>query len=88
MGYATLMSVARQRAAARCRRLRRSTSPRYLRTCDAFITEWARHGYGQLDEPAAVLAALQRVLSGAERFPRDLFVAARRFQKVRTECGH
>lgn len=56
---------------------------RYVRTCDEFMTQWTRHGFGEFNDPADVHAALQRVLGGTERFPRDLFLAARRFQKAR-----
>lgn len=57
--------------------------PRYLRACEAFVVEWARHGNAPFVQPAEVLAALNRVLAGAERFPKALFLAARRFQRVR-----
>jgi hypothetical protein len=56
---------------------------RYARACDAFVDEWGRHGFAPFGEPADVLAALQRVLAGDERFPKPLFLAARRFQRVR-----
>lgn len=86
VGHGPLTDFAR---AFRRRQPQSSPSPiaRYIRNGDAFLTLWARHGGAQLAEPADVVAALRLVLGGTERFPRELFVAARRFQSSRPASG-
>lgn len=68
-----------------------SHAARYMRECAAFVDAWQAAGLGPLEAPVddctplapAFTTALQRVLGRTERFPKPVFLAARRFQSVR-----